>query len=191
MKGPVWILVALTALFLVVGLAGCRDEATSEASTDVLSADEQFEMGNSYYQQGDLDGAAAAFEAALQRQPSHLGALTNLGVVYYQLGRLDDAADRFQAGLQVDSQDAQLHYLLGAARLQQNRLEDAEESFLLAKGLEPDLPEVHYGLGALYKLQGRTDDAIVAFERFLELGPAQDPRASEEAQRELRELRGQ
>jgi cytochrome c-type biogenesis protein CcmH/NrfG len=83
-----------------------------------------------------------------------------------------------------------LNYLLGAVRLQQNRLEDAEESFLRAKELDPTLPEVHYGLGALYKLQGKTDEAIAAFERFLDLGPAQDPRAQGEAERELRELRG-
>ena len=185
-----WSLASLVSLLLVATLAGCGGEATPEPGGDVLSAEEQFDLGNTYYQQGNLDEAAAAFEAALKVQPSHLGSLTNLGVVYYQQGRLDDAVAQFDAGLKADASDAQLHYLLGAVRLQQGRLDDAEKSFLRAGELQPDLPEVHYGLGALYRLQGKTDEAIAAFERFLEAGPAQDPRAKEEAKRELRELRG-
>jgi len=181
----------LVAVALMGAIVGCGDKEPDDSGTEGLSAEQRFEEGNDYYQQGNLDNAASSFEAALKLEPRHLGSLTNLGVVYYQLGRLEDAVGQFEAGLEVDSSDAQLHYLLGAARLQQSRYEDAERSFLQAKGLQPDLPEVHFGLGALYKLQGKTDEAIAAFERFLELGPAQDPRASEEAERELLELRGQ
>jgi tetratricopeptide (TPR) repeat protein len=186
----VWLLAGLIVLLCFLLLAGCnRKESTPEPKSPLISADEQFELGNTAYQQGDLQGAAAAFEAALQVDPHHLGSLTNLGVVYYQLGRLDDAATKFEAGLDAERRDAQLHYLLGAVRLQQSRLTDAEASFLKARELDPTLPEVYYGLGALYKLQGKTDEAIAAFERFLEIGPGQDPRAEQEAERELRELR--
>jgi len=192
-RRPIWVLATAfsVALLLAAVVAGCGGDSTPESTETVLSADQQFDQGNVYYQQGDLDNAAAAFEAALSLQPSHLGSLTNLGVVYYQQERLDEAAAQFETGLKVDRSDAQLHYLLGAARLQQGRLEDAEKSFVQAQSLQPDLPEVHYGLGALYKLQGRTDEAISAFERFLQLGPAQDPQAAEEARRQLQELQGQ
>ena len=192
-RGPIWGLATTiwVALLLVVAATGCGGDSTPESTETVLSADQQFEQGNAFYQQGDLDNAAAAFEAALRLQPSHLGSLTNLGVVYYQQGRLEEEATQFETGLTVDRSDAQLHYLLGAARLQQGRLEEAEKSFLQAQSLRPDLPEAAYGLGALYKLQGKTDEAIAAFERFLDLGPAQDPQASEEARRQLQELQGQ
>jgi tetratricopeptide (TPR) repeat protein len=182
------------ALLLVGAVSGCggdKADTTPEGAEPVLSADQHFEQANSYYEQGDLENAAESFEAALALQPSHLGSLTNLGVVYYQMGRLDEAVTQFETGLQVDRSDAQLHYLLGAARLQQGRLEEAEQSFLQAQSLQRDLPETQYGLGALYKLQGRIDEAIAAFERFLDLGPAQDPQAAEEARRQLQELQGQ
>jgi len=193
-RGPIWVLATIigAALLLVAVVAGCgSDDSTPESTETVLSADQQFDLANTYYQQGDLVNAAAAFEAALRLQPSHLGSLTNLGVVYYQQGNLDEAAKQFETGLQVDRSDAQLHYLLGAVRLQQGRLEEAEQSFLQAQSLRPDLPEAAYGLGALYKLQGKTAEAIAAFEHFLELGPAQDPQAAEEARRQLQELQGQ
>jgi len=175
-------------LILVMATVSCRGGgATPTISGDVKTL---FAQGNEYYERGDLEKAAAAFQAVLELQPDHVGALTNLGVVYYQLGRLEDAANQFEAGLEVNANDAELHYLLGAARLQQGRLDEAEKNFLRAKELKPELPEVWYGLGALYKLQGEKDKAIEAFEHFLEIGPGQDPRAMEEAKRELRELRG-
>jgi tetratricopeptide (TPR) repeat protein len=193
----VWLLAVAMGLAVLIGLTGCREKegtpavAMTPTSGPGGSADEHFAAGNTAYQQGDLAKAAAEFAAALQIQPSHIGSLTNLGVVYYQQGQLDAAATQFETGLKVDPNDAQLHYLLGATRLQQSRYEEAESSFLKANGLKPDLAEVQYGLGALYKLQGKTDEAIAAFERFLELGTAQDPQAAGQAQQELRELRGQ
>jgi len=186
----VWTTAGLVLWLLLATMTGCGKETTPEIGSDVQSVEELFLQGNEYIQQGNLEGAAAAFEAALKQQPHHLGSLSNLGVVYYQQGRLEDAAIRFEEGLRVSRNDAQLHYLLGATRLQQNRLEQAEASFLRARDLQPDLAEVYYGLGALYRLQGKKEEAIEAFERFLEVGPAQDPQAEAEAQRELRELRG-
>jgi len=185
-----WLLAGLMVILSLSSLAGCKnDDILPESDSAAISAEEQFALGNTAYQQGDLQGAAVAFEAALEVEPAHLGSLTNLGVVYYQLGRLEDAAEKFEAGLKAESRDAQLHYLLGAVRLQQSRMTDAEAGFLKARELDPTLPEVYYGLGALYKLQGKTDEAIVAFEKFLEIGPGQDPRAVQEAERELSELR--
>jgi len=71
------------------------------------------------------------------------------------------------------------------------RMDEAVKEFQTALEYDPDLPEAHFGLGTVYKLQGNKEEAIGAFERFLELGPAQDPQAQVEAERQLRELKGQ
>jgi tetratricopeptide (TPR) repeat protein len=61
--------------------------------------------------------------------------------------------------------------------------------FEMALELDPNLPEVYYGLGVIYKLQGEREKAIEAFERFLEVGPGQDPQAKIEAERQLEDLK--
>ena len=95
------------------------------------------------------------------------------------------------AALKINPNDAATAYLLGAVRLQEKNLAEAERLLLKARDLDPKLPEAYYGLGALYKLKGQKTEAIAAFEKFLEIGPGQDPQAGEYAQAELKALKGQ
>jgi tetratricopeptide (TPR) repeat protein len=160
-------------------------------SRDPKSAQAQLGLGNTLVRGGKLSEAEAAYKAALAADPNMTAARVNLGVVYYQLGQLAKAADEFTAVLKVSPNDAVTTYLLGAVRLQENNVAEAERLLLKARDLDPNLPEAYYGLGALYKLKGQKAEAIAAFEKFLQIGPGQDPQAAEHAKNELKTLKGQ
>jgi tetratricopeptide (TPR) repeat protein len=160
-------------------------------SRDPKSAQAQFGLGNTLVRSGKLSEAEAAYRAALAVDPNMTAARANLGVVYYQLGQLAKAADEFTAALKLNPNDAATTYLLGAVRLQENSLAEAERLLLKARDLDPNLPEAYYGLGALYKMRGQKAEAIAAFEKFLQIGPGQDPQAMEYARTELKTLQGE
>lgn len=176
-----WLAVALT----VALLAGCGQAAPTPAG----SADALFQQGNTAFDQGNLAEAEQAFKQALEIDSANVAYWTNLGVTYYSLGQLADAEQAFKSGLATATDDAELHYLLGATYLQLDRLDDAQSNLLTATELNPDLAEPYFGLGALYQLQGKREDAIKAFERFLEIGPGQDPAAAPAAQATLEALK--
>ena len=155
------------------------------------SAQAQFGLGNALVRQSKLADAETAYKAALAADQNMAAAHANLGVVYYQMGQLSKAADEYNAALRTNPSDAQTTYLLGAVRLQENNLPEAERLLLKARDLDPKLPEVYYGLGVMYRLKGQTAEAIAAFEKFLQIGPGQDPQAVEYAKSELKELKGQ
>lgn len=155
------------------------------------SMDAYFGLGNTYTRQNKFTEAIAAYNEALKINPNHAPTLSNLGVAYYQQGDLVQAKRSFEKALAVSANDAETYYLLGAAQLQLGEMDAAEKSLQKAVELKPNLPEAHFGLGTLRKLQGRTDDAIKEFETFLSGPPAQDPKAKTEAERMLKELRGQ
>jgi len=154
------------------------------------SADAQFGLGNALVRLGKLTEAETAYKAALAANPGMIAAHANLGVTYYQMGQLTKAADEFAAALKLNPNDAATTYLLGAVRLQEKNLAEAEKLLLKARDLDPTLPEVYYGLGTLYQLKGQKTEAIAAFEQFLEVGPGQDPQATEYAKNELKALKG-
>ena len=157
---------------------------------DPGSAGAQFGLGNVYIRQGQLAAAETAYRAAVNGNPDMASAHLNLGVVYYQMEQLSKAEEEFSAVLRLAPNDAQALYLLAAVRIQGQQYADAEKLLNQAKLAQPDLAEVYYGLGALYKLQGKKAEAIAAFEKFLSLGTAQDPKAEDAARAELKSLKG-
>ncbi|NOZ50209.1 MAG: tetratricopeptide repeat protein [Chloroflexi bacterium] len=155
------------------------------------SLEAYFGLGNAYTRQGNLAKAMDAYQQALDINPNHAATLSNLGVVYYQLGKLTEAKEAFTRALNVSPEDAATHYLLGAADLQLGDDVAAEKSFRQALKIDPTLPEAHFGMGMLYRARGDTENAIAEFETFQAGPPAQDPRAKTEAEKILKELKGQ
>jgi tetratricopeptide (TPR) repeat protein len=172
-------------------LAGAVQAYQAGLAIDPKSADANFAIGNVYEQEGRLNDAQAAYQAALSSRPDMVGARSNLGVIYYQMGQFDKAVEQYNQVLHANPNDAETLYLLAAVRLQQKDYPQAEQLLLKARDNKPDLPEVYYGLGTLYELQGKKDQAIASFEKFLEIGPGQDPSAKTHAEEHLKGLKGQ
>ncbi len=174
--------------------AGNYDGAIADLQASVSkgkSLDGYFALGNAYTRQSKLAEAEQAYNEALKINPNHLSTLSNLGVVYYQQGKLEDARRTFERALAVGPNDAATYYLLGATQLQLKDLAGAEKSMQKALELKPQMPEALFGMAMLRKQQGRTQDAIAGFEAFLNGPPAQDPQARAEAEKMLKELKGQ
>lgn len=181
--------------------APAGSEPAQETAVEAGSAQAQFEMGNSHAQAGRWDQARAAYQKAIELDPNFQAAYANLGVVYYQLEQLDLAASQYQKALELDPDDGDVAYNLGALYLQQAlmsgeqpdpaQLERAVTQLKQAAELSPDLAEPYFSLGVAYQVLGQAGQAIEAFETFLARDTAQDPRASQEAQRYLEQLRSQ
>lgn len=172
-------------------LAKAEQEYGDAVALDPKLARAHFGLGNVYVRLDRLPEAEKSFQAAIAIDPKLAAALANLGVVYYQMGQLPQAEAAFEAALRVEPDDAASLYLLSAVRLQQNNLVEAEKLLIKARDLKPDLPEIYYGLGVLYRLKGDKDNAIQAFEKFIAIGPGQDPAAMDYARQELKQLKGQ
>jgi tetratricopeptide (TPR) repeat protein len=195
-----WLVMACAVVLLLVA-GGCGNPTVTpspgapvvpiepQLQVTAQTAEEYFQLGNQFFQAGDLAQAELAYKEALAMEPANAAYLTNLGVVYYSQGRLQDAQDAYVEGLKMAPDDPELNYLLGAVHLQLSQLDQARERFLKANEANPELAEPYYGLGVLYKMEGKRDEAITAFETFLEIGPSQDPNAIEQAEAQLEELR--
>lgn len=157
-----------------------------------------FQKGNEYYEAMQFAEAAEEYEKALELEPDNVDVMSNLGVTYYRLGELDKAIGVYTKAIAVAPGDADIRSNLAAAYVQKqgpgggtDQLEKALEQYHKAIELAPDLAEAHYGAGAVYALLGRVEEAIQAFEKFQELDTGTDPRATENANAMLEQLRGQ
>jgi Ca-activated chloride channel family protein len=118
--------------------------------------------GQKLYQAGDYQGAGAAFQEALKKDPSDEDAKLGLGASEYQLKAYSEAAPIFEeeAGKAPPSRKADALYDLGNAQFRQDKADDAAKTYTEALKLQPDAPDIRHNLAValLRKKQQKKDD---------------------------------
>lgn len=112
--------------------------------------------------------AMQGYLAVLQRDPHHLGALTNLGLMVSERG--DPASGRalFAQALTQHPREPIAHDNLARALLEQGEVASAEAQFNAALAIEPDFFAALHGLALLYERTGQEERAERQLERAFE-----------------------
>lgn len=112
--------------------------------------------------------AMQAYLTVLKRDPRHLGALTNLGLMVGQRG--DPASGRalFTQALTHHPRAPIANVNLGQALLDQGEVISAEAQFEAALAIDPDFAAAHRGLALLYEVLGDDERAQRQLERAFE-----------------------
>ncbi|MBI4879287.1 MAG: tetratricopeptide repeat protein [Planctomycetes bacterium] len=88
-------------------------------------------------EQGDVDGAIALYEEALDRQPDERAALWGLGRLLYHTGELERSSRLFQRAEELHGPHYYNALMLGAIREVELRYEDALQEYRRCLSLEP------------------------------------------------------
>jgi tetratricopeptide (TPR) repeat protein len=93
--------------------------------------------------------AVGEYERALERDPSHVKARTNLAVTLFGLGQVERAARELTRVLAVDPDNASVHTNLGAVLAHQGQVERAVREFQEALRIDPQQAQARIALEAL------------------------------------------
>ena len=132
---------------------------------------ELYKQGVDHYRAGDLEGAIAAYEKALEIDPKFHFAWNNLGNALRGLDRYTEAITAYEKALKIDRKFHLAWNGLGNALNDLGR--NSEAIAALEKALEID-PKFHFAwnnLGNALSDVGRYKEAIAAFEKALEIDP--------------------
>ena len=89
-------------------------------------------------QAGEIDGALEAFEAALEVDPSDLGAVSEAEGLYARQRRHEDAVRMARIRVSLRPEDSDQHIALGNQLINAGKFEDARTAFEDASVLEPE-----------------------------------------------------
>jgi tetratricopeptide (TPR) repeat protein len=134
-------------------------------------ADTHCDLGTALRQHGDVAGAVARYQRALELRPAHLTAMAELANVLQVCGRFLEAAATYRRALDIEPDVAELHNNLGNALRDGGRMDDALASYLRALAIKPDFAEAHSNLGNALRGLGRFDQAAISYRRALALKP--------------------
>ena len=120
---------------------------------------------------GQLDAAAASFEAAIALRPSLFEAHVSLGLVLEANGDLAGASTSLGRALALRPGHAAGHYNLGVVLARQGRSDEAIDAYRHAIVLRPDFAEAHTNLGAALQGRGMLEAAEGAYRQAAALNP--------------------
>ncbi|NCC49757.1 MAG: tetratricopeptide repeat protein [Spartobacteria bacterium] len=150
----------------VEAIAMLRAENGPEASAAL-----DFAIGNLAFQANDLEPAAQAYQAALDKLPKFRSALLNFGRVRLVQGQTDKAIGLYRTLVADGQADADTLQLLGHALLMEDDPVSAETAYRQSLLLGPEEADTRQGLAkALMRQERYTESALL-------LGPLlkQDP----------------
>ena len=127
-------------------------------------------LGGLAYTQGDLQGAAAAYERYVALEDSAL-VRSMLADIYVGLGDQDAAYRQLQSARALEPINPDYVRELGQLALQLGRLDEATEHFDQAQRLQPDSHATHFARSQVEYKRCNLDRAIVEMERAVSLAP--------------------
>lgn len=148
--------------------------AVRSASSSVPAAAlDALREGSAAYAAGELEVAAARYEAALDQGPDNADAHNNLGQVLVRLGRAADALPHLDAAVAMEPARWAFRFNRARAYGQLDRWTEAVAEYREASRLFPDDYVTQFNLGlALLKLEDR-EGAVLALERAVALAPGE------------------
>ncbi len=84
-------------------------------TTALLSAEADTQRGTAQVYLGDAETAGQTFRTAIEHDPKHYRALTNLGNVLLEAGRTDEAIELYERAVRLNEGFANAHHNLGVA----------------------------------------------------------------------------
>ena len=187
-------ILTITGTVLFVSLYGCgkkevsegvsksEEAATGEASVDrevkkevklpeKMSASEYYNYGLEHIKKGGFDEAIAAWERALELEPTMTNAYEKLAKAYYTQGKFTKAGEIYRKELTLKPDDPMIYFSLGVVYRMNEQFEDAVKMQTQALSLNPKLASAYNELGLTYCKQKRLDEAVTAHKTALELDP--------------------
>ncbi len=136
-----------------------RKETAAPEAAVPAGAEDLFERALAL-EDREPEAALAAWQSAVDHDPTDAAAWANWGRLLHERGRLDEALDVYRRGLQQAGHDGLLLFNQGVLLEDRGDPAAALAAYQGALEAEPDLADCHYNLARLYETLGKPQHAI-------------------------------
>lgn len=127
--------------------------------------------GDRFFDQGDIKGAAAEFQAALSLEPENVNVRNSLGVCYGLLNQFDQAMAVFREALVLNPKEPMTFYNAGLVSLMRGDRDRALRYFHQADAVGRDFFEASLQIGRLCLEAGETEKGRIYLEKAAGIRP--------------------
>jgi tetratricopeptide (TPR) repeat protein len=134
-------------------------------------AESHYQRGLELFDAGDLEGAAAEYNAALQLKPDFAEAQTKLAYTLWRGGAPDEAISAAKQALRLNPNNPEAEKTIGLALVDEGDLNGAFSHYQEALRLKPDYVDAHIDIAIVLNEQGRRGVAIEEYRKAIHLDP--------------------
>ncbi len=131
-----------------------RRVAEARVATDPPRAEEWYELGCEL-ETSRPEEARDAYRRAIELDPTHADAHTNLGRLLHEAGEVEAAEAHYRQALVAEPNDVTASFNLAVALEDQQRVDDAIAAYQRVLAADSTYADAHYNLARLYERQGR------------------------------------
>jgi tetratricopeptide (TPR) repeat protein len=135
------------------------------------TAEEYYNRGNQYRQQGNLDQAISDYTNAIRVYSKHAKAYYNRGNAYGKQGKLSQAIADYSKAIEINPKYYEAYYNLGNTYEKQGKLSQAIASYSKAIETNPQYAAAYCNRGNIYQAQGNFQKAIADYNKAAEINP--------------------
>lgn len=136
-----------------------------------LNVKELYDSGSDAVDSLQYAQAVTLLKRAVELEPTHRDAWTDLGRAYMGLHQTDAAIDAFRTQIGINAYDMDAYNNLGFAYRSQHKFDEAEAAFVKQLELDPLDKFAHDSLGGMYLEQHKYEAAAPELEKAIALSP--------------------
>jgi tetratricopeptide (TPR) repeat protein len=181
---------------VAVGLVACLYKLYVNAPPDMTaatlkSAEDNYLIGNTYFEQGEISQAILHYRTAVATNPKHSDCWTNLGnalssAMHYHPNHRDtlyvEGTKAYAAALKANPRHVEANFNMGVLHHTMDDISKAIASYERAIELEPKHYDALSNLGSALHKRAELDRAIDAYQQAIELVTLMSPEQVEQTQ---------
>lgn len=135
------------------------------------TAEDYFNRGNQYRQQGNLDQAISDYTHAIRVNSKHTKAYYNRANAYSKQEKLFEAIADYKKATEINPQYTEAYYNMGNAYEKQGKREEGIASYTKAIKSNPKYAAAYCNRGNIYQTQGNLKQALDDYNKAVEINP--------------------
>ena len=136
-----------------------------------LSIEETFNKAIEYHKIKKIYLAKELYSEVIKKDPNHINALNNLGIIFFSLKKFDDAIKVFQKAITVNFNFISAHNNLGLVCSELGNFQKAIDSYEKAIKINPNDIYAYIFKAHIFSEQGKFEEALLSYKNAYYINP--------------------
>ena len=128
-------------------------------------------LGQCYFELGQIEPAIESYEKAIEIRPQWAVGFVMLGQIHSAQGNPDQAIENLKKAIAIEPECAEIHLNMGNALQARGNLTEAIKSYQITLNIKLDHAEAYHNMGTALNAMGDYEKAINSYKQAIKINP--------------------